>query len=198
MYIIMKHYKLIIIFFAIFFSTSCKKDYLETFPTTAVSAADAVASTQNAWAALNGIHRVMYTQYDVQGQAGEGSINIFRDLLGEDIVYPLASGSTGLAGWLRWTIHVNANAADLRFVYRFYYRLIGNANVLINGIDNATGPEADKRFIKGQALAYRGWAHFQLVQLWGKRYDAGAVPNNQPGIPIMITNTLEAQPQCYS
>jgi hypothetical protein len=180
---------------AILFTASCKKDYLDTFPTTSVSAADAVASTQNAYAALNGIHRVMYTQYDAQGQAGEGSINIFRDLLGEDIVYPLASGSTGLAGWMRWTTHTNAAAGDLRFVYRFYYRLIANANVLIAGIDNATGPEADKRIIKGQALAYRGWAHFQLVQLWGKRYDASAKPNNQLGVPLLLTNTLEGQPR---
>jgi hypothetical protein len=183
----------LILFAALF--TSCKKSFLETYPTTAVAATDAVASTTNGYAALNGIHRIMYTQYDQQGEAGEGSNNIFRDLMGEDIVYPLANGSTGLIGWMQWTNHRNVNATDLRYVYRFYYRIIANANVLITGIDNATGPDADKKIIKGQALAYRAWAHFQLVQLWGKRYDAATKPNKQLGVPLLLTNTLEGQPR---
>lgn len=176
------------------FSSSCKKDFLDTFPTNAVAADDAIASTKNAYAALNGIHRIMYVQYDQQGEAGEGSNNIFRDLMGEDIVYPLANGSTGLIGFMQWTTHRNVNSVDLKYVYRFYYRIIANANVLINGIDKATGTEADKKIIKGQALAYRAWAHFQLVQLWGKRYAAGA-PNTQLGVPLLLTNTLEGQPR---
>jgi hypothetical protein len=187
-------YKILSLFAIVILFSSCKKEFLDTFPTTSVSATDAIASTQNGFVALNGIHRIMFVQYDAQGQAGEGSINIFRDLLGEDIVFPLANGSTGNIGWMQWTTHRNVNASDLRFVYRFYYRIIANANVLINGIDNATGPEADKKIIKGQALAYRAWAHFQLVQLWGKRYVAGS-QNTQLGVPLLLTNTLEGQPR---
>ncbi|MEJ7912991.1 MAG: RagB/SusD family nutrient uptake outer membrane protein, partial [Chitinophagaceae bacterium] len=175
--------------------SSCKKDYLETFPTTAVAATEATASTTNGYAALNGIHRIMFVQYDQQGQAGEGSINIFRDLMGEDIVYPLANGSIGLVGFMQWITHRNVNAGDLRFVYRFYYRIISNANVLIEGIDKATGLDADKKIIRGQALAYRAWAHFQLVQLWGKRYDPATKPNTQLGVPLILTNTLIGQPR---
>ena len=145
--------------------SSCKKDFLDTYSTTAVAAGDAVASTKNAYAALNGILKIMYVQYDAQGQSGEGSNNIFRDLMGEDIVYPLANGSTGLIGWMQWNSHRNVNSSDLRYLYRFYYRVIANANVLINEVDNAEGLEVDKKIIKGQALAYRAWAHFQLVQL---------------------------------
>jgi len=174
--------------------SACKKEWLDTYPTTSVAAADAVKSTKNAWAALNGIHRVMYTQYDAQGQAGEGSQNIFRDLMGEDIVYPLANGSTGLIGFLRWQTHRNVNDGFLRYVYRFYYRLISNANVLIAGIDAAEGPDVDKKYIKGQALAYRAWCHFQLVQLWGERYKAGE-NNAQLGVPLLLENTLEGKPR---
>jgi hypothetical protein len=188
-------YKLLLFVLGVLIFSSCKKDYLDTFPTTSVSASEATATTKNGYAAINGIHRIMYVQYDQQGQAGEGSNNIFRDLMGEDIVYPLANGSTGLVGFMQWITHRNVNASDLRYVYRYYYRIISNANVLIAGIDNATGPDADKKIIKGQALAYRGWAHFQLVQLWGKRYDATTKPNNQLGVPLLLTNTLEGQPR---
>lgn len=192
----MKMYKykiLSLVLLALVF-TSCRKGFLDTFPTTAVAADDAIASTKNGFAALNGIHRIMYVQYDQQGEAGEGSNNIFRDLMGEDIVYPLANGSTGLIGFMQWTNHRNVSSVDLRYVYRYYYRIIANANILINGIDNAVGPESEKKIIKGQALAYRAWAHFQLVQLWGKRYVAGVV-NNQLGVPLMLTNTLVGQPR---
>lgn len=176
-------------------ASSCKKNFLDTFPTTSVAATDALASTKNALAALNGIHRAMYTQYDAQGQAGEGSINLFRDYLGEDLVFPLANGSAGHITWLQWQNHRNVNAGDMRFVYRFYYRLISNANVLINGIDAVPGLDADKNSIKGQALAYRGWSYFQLVQLYGTRYDATAMPNKQPGVPLLLENTLAGQPR---
>jgi starch-binding outer membrane protein, SusD/RagB family len=173
---------------------ACKKNFLETYPTTALANDQVLATTVNAYAALNGIHRLMYYP-TVSAGTGEATNNLYRDLLGEDIVYPLANGSTAPFGWLQWINHRNANATDLRTVYRFYYQIISNANVLINGVDGATGPEADKRVIKGQALAYRAWAHFQLVQLWGKRYDATAKPNLQPGVPLLLANELEGQPR---
>ena len=138
-------YRLAGVVLGILIFSSCKKSFLDTAPTNAVSATEAVATTKNGYAALNGIHRIMYVQYDQQGQAGEGSNNIFRDLMGEDIVYPLANGSTGLIGFMQWITHRNVNASDLRYVYRYYYRIISNANVLINGIDNAEGPDVDKK-----------------------------------------------------
>jgi len=191
---ILKSIPVILAGVVIIFGSSCKKEWLDTYPTTSVSDADATKTTQNAWAALNGIHRVMYTQYDAQGQAGEGSQNIFRDLMGEDIVYPLANGSTGLIGFMRWQTHRNVNDGFLRYVYRFYYRLISNANILIAGIDAAEGPEVDKKYIKGQALAYRAWCHFQLVQLWGERYKPGG-GNTQLGVPLMVASSLVGQPR---
>lgn len=174
--------------------TSCKKEFLDTFPTTAVSAADAVKSTQNAWAALNGIHRIMYTQYDAQPQGGVGAIGIIRDLMGEDEIYTRPNGRLDFVGHIRWIDHRNVNSGNTRFVYRLYYRLIANANVLINGIDAAEGPQADKNYIKGQALVYRAWAHFELVQYWGERFAAGS-PNSGLGVPLLTQNTLEPQPR---
>ncbi len=94
-------YKLpIIVFASLVFSYSCKKEFLDTFPTNAVAATDAVASTANAYAALNGIHRIMFVQYDAQPETGEGTLNIMRDLLGEDVVYPNPAGRTDFIGYL--------------------------------------------------------------------------------------------------
>jgi starch-binding outer membrane protein, SusD/RagB family len=115
--------------------SSCKKSFLDTFSTTAVAASDALSSTKNAWAALNGIHRIMYTQYDAQPQGGTSAIMVIRDLMGEDVLYTLANGRQDFGNHLKWLNHRNVNSGDTRFVYRLYYRIISNANVLINGIE---------------------------------------------------------------
>jgi hypothetical protein len=54
-----------------------------------------------------------------------------------------------------------------RFPWIFYYHIVANANVLINGIDKAEGSVAEKNAIKGKLLVYRAFAHYQLVNLRG-------------------------------
>ncbi|WP_373399495.1 RagB/SusD family nutrient uptake outer membrane protein [Algoriphagus halophilus] len=159
---------------ALLVSTSCADDYLDTLPTDAVSEAAVFTTTQNAMTALNGIHRMMFIRFDSQGQPAEGGVMIMREVLGDDVVM------TGTAnGWFvamsRWLRHNNDSNSDVRFVWRFYYKVIGNANMIIANIDAADGPQAEKDEIKGQALAYRAWAHFNLVQLFAKRYEAGEI-----------------------
>ncbi|MHA7128084.1 RagB/SusD family nutrient uptake outer membrane protein [Algoriphagus namhaensis] len=174
---------------ALLLSFGCAEDYLDTVPTDAVSESLVFTTTQNAMSALNGIHRSLYIRWDSQGQPGEGGVMIMREVLGEDVVM------TGLANnWFvsttRWLTHRNENAGDVRFVWRYYYRVIGNANLLIANIDNAEGPQAEKDEIKGQALAYRAWAHFNLVQLFAERYQAGG-GNSQLGVPIVLEPITE-------
>ena len=176
-----------------FLSFGCAEDYLDTLPTDAVSEALVFTTTQNARTALNGIHRIMFVRWDSQGQPGEGGVMIVRDVLAEDLVM-----TTQANGWFvsysRWLNHVNENSGDVRFVWRFYYAIIGNANMIIANIDNAEGPQSDKDEIKGQALAYRAWAHWNLVQLFGKRFEAGGA-NTQLGVPIVTEPIIEGGPR---
>jgi starch-binding outer membrane protein, SusD/RagB family len=168
-------------------SSSCKKEFLDTFSTTAVAASDALASIGNARAALNGIHRLMYVQYDAQPQGGYGGIMIIRDLMGEDVIYTNPGGRGDFIGHIRWQDHRNVNSGNSRYVYRLYYQLISNANVLINGIDGVPGAtQTERNHIKGQALVYRAWAHFELVQYFGERFAAGGA-NSGLGVPLLLT-----------
>ncbi len=166
---------------------------METVPTSAVTDVSIFSTTTNAMMALNGIHRSMSMQYSNQDEAGQGSINIHMDTFGDDLVMHSAGN-----GWFNntytWTMHRNANHRNPYFIYRFYYKIIANANMIISNIDNASGPAEEKKMIKGEALAYRGWAHFMLVQLFAKRYDASTA-NDQMGVPIMIINTTEGLPR---
>lgn len=177
--------------------TSCKKDYLETEPTDAVKAETVFTTTANAMAALNGIHKALYSQYlSNQDQGGQGSIMIYMDMLGEDLVMT-AQGNNWFNATYQWLAHrnISANTQPTYYAYYFYYRIIINANNIINNIDKCDGPETEKKAIKGEALTYRAWAHFMLVQMYGKRYDANSKPNTQLGVPVMLVATTEGQPR---
>ena len=194
----MKKFKITIMSALLLFisTTACQDDYLDRFPTGSVSESSVFLTTDNAMAALNGIHRFMYIRMNPpnrQDGFGQGSININMDVLGED--YPMHS--TGL-GWYiteyRWLGHRTENFNLCDFPYRFYYRIIANANLIINNIDGASGPDADRNEIKAQALAYRAFSYFMLVQVYGERYVAGA-SNDQLGVPLILTVELEGQPR---
>jgi starch-binding outer membrane protein, SusD/RagB family len=173
---------------------SCKKNFLETKPTDAVDAASALATVDNAKAALNGIHRTMFTRTDNQGEFGLGTLMINNDCLGEDYVFWSASN-----GWFNtayaWQMHRSETNSDNSYAYRFFYRIISNANTLVNGVDGIVGASAtDKNNIKGQALAYRGWAYFNLVQLYGIRFDK-TTTNDNLGVPLLLVNSISPTPR---
>ena len=180
--------------------SSCEKEYLDTKPTDAYSDKTVMSTTINAYSALNGLHRMIYEQsgnyYSAYGQdkCGQQSINIVADLLGDDVLFPNSTNS-----WYRsvyqWVDHRNETASWPRYVYTFYYMAIVNANMILKNIDVAAGTDAEKKLIKGQALAYRGWAHFNLVQIFAKRYDATNKPNIQAGVPIMTDVTVAGLPR---
>jgi starch-binding outer membrane protein, SusD/RagB family len=174
--------------------SSCKKEYLETSPTDSIAAVDAFKTTANAYAALNGIHRSLYIQYySQQDQGGQGANMIYMDMLGEDLV-----NTTQGNGWFistyRWLAHRSATGSVPYFNYRFYYTIIANANMIIDNVDKAAGPDSEKKMIKGQALAYRGWAYFQMIQLFGERYDATGA-NNTLGLPLITSSTDGIKPR---
>lgn len=172
---------------------SCKKDYLETAPTNQVDDSAIFTTSTNALAALNGIHRSLYKQYDDQDQGGQSGVMINIDMLGDDLVQT-AGGNGWYNNMYKWISHRTPVNASVKFVYKFYYQVIANSNLIIENIDNATGPQAEKNMIKGEAFCYRAWAHYVLVQLFAKRYDA-AGNNTQSGIPIVLTSGTVGQPR---
>ena len=177
---------------AVLFLSACNKEFLETKPTTDVDAGSAIVTVENAKASLNGIHRSMYMSYGSQGSFGQGTIMINSEVLGEDYVFSGQANSWFLSTY-RWIDHRNANGGST-FPYTFYYRIISNANVIINGIDKTAGQPTDKNSILGQALTYRAWSYFNLVQLYGKRFVKGGA-NDGLGVSLVLTNTTDPQPR---
>lgn len=175
--------------------TSCSDEEFDLNPTTGVTEETAFASLENAQKTINGVYKILYTQYTNQHRDGQGACMINLDAMGEDYVRN-KSGYSYFRNSYKWTAHRNVDDTNvLGFMYEFYYIVISNVNMIIENIDAVEGDDDTKNQIKGEAYALRGWAHFQLVQLWGKRYDPANGTNDQAGVPIMITTSTEGQPR---
>ena len=182
-------YSLVFIFAAGFIFSACEKEFLDNYPTDNVSSFGVTSSTSTAMAALNGIHRTFYERrYNSQGRVGIGSWYYHIAEKADDMVFNYATWTT----YVRW-LNRDATNSYNRADWLMFYDWIANANVLINGIgEDTSGSQDEKDIIVGQALLYRAFCHYQLVQMWAGRYDP-AGGNTQLGIPIMTEVTTEGQ-----
>jgi starch-binding outer membrane protein, SusD/RagB family len=194
---VMKNKISIILFVAFSFLTlSCGEDYLDTAPTASVDASAAFLTTKNAEAAVNGIIRTFYAQYGTYGQQGYANHTAMLyiwDIMGDDLVIPNTTNTWHLPD-TRWIGHRTDTHVATAMPYRYYYRIIANANMAIANIDNAVGLQADRDRLKGEVHLLRAYSYFLLVQMYGKRYVAG-VNNDQLGVPLVLTPTIEGQPR---
>lgn len=174
-------------------SFSCETVYLDASPTASIDAGAAYSTTKNASAAINGIYRSFVVRYlGSQGHSGHPAMMIILDHLGEDMVIGTTAVSWHQAE-TRWTAHRSDVNVLSQFPYEMYYRFIGNANIGIANLDKAVGPQTEKNTLKGEALALRAFSYFNLVQIYGKRYDAASKPNAQLGIPLVLEPTTEGK-----
>ena len=190
----MKKFNLLLVFILLTatFVSSCEDDFLDQVPTEDVNSSLATESVESLSLIVSGMHRSLYIRYGAQGRTGIGCLMLQMENLGEDYV------NTGRANnWFittsAWQDHINANSANNLFPYRAYYRIIRNANSVIQAAPDAVGSQEDKDAAVGEALTYRAWCYFQMVQLYGERYVPGG-GNSQLGIPIRLVVNAENEP----
>ena len=156
--------------------SSCSESYLDTEPQSSVSTPSTVESIVNAEHAINGLCKIMTTPYISQGFNGEGTIKTYYgNYPGNDFQ---KCAYTGYSNVINGTYHTSKTSVYLYYPWFYYYKLIGNANVIIANIDNAEGTNKadanqtmrERAFIKAQALTFRAYAFSQLVQLYSYRW----------------------------
>ena len=150
---------------------SCGSDYLETKPTASVSSAEAVATTDMAYKALNGIARCQTTQHYAftQGFAGENAImRLYENLPSQNYNYNYYA--SGWAPIHNQTFHNRTSTIYDGYAWYYYYQLIGQANRIIAHIDAATGSDEDKKFIKASALSFRAYSYEKLIHYYCYRW----------------------------
>lgn len=148
---------------------SCSSDFLETEPTNATGTTTVFESTENAKLAINGIARLMTNQHlGSQGYNGEGTIKLYYgEYPGNHFMVDHSSRTNQING----NYYENITSRYTYYPWHYYYKLIANANEIIHNIDNASGSQREKDYIKAQALTYRAYSYTMLAQLYGDRWD---------------------------
>lgn len=175
---------------ALLSTTSCKEDYLDTFPTENVSVAPAKFK-------LNGLY-IMLAESGTGGTSahddfGQKGYDIYSDLLSSDMVlagtnYGWYTTMANYSGTNDYTNNINYKP------WRFYYRLIKGANDIIddlggNDADTSTFTTED-RYVYAQAKALRAFGYFYLLQF----YTTGYNPSTE-AIPVYTSFKQIAQPK---
>lgn len=191
----MKKYGLIAYFVGLaLLGLSCGDDFMETKSTEDVDQEQMFETTDGGMMAVNGLHKLMYTPSlsSSYAQGGYQTFMIWMDMMGEDLVYTVANAQ--FQSQAKWTLHRNPTSSHLRYHYNLFYIFVANANMIIANIDDAEGPQEERDYIKGQALAYRAFAYYNLVQCWGSRYIPGQ-DNKQLGVILRTDNSTENLPR---
>jgi len=149
-------------------ASSCSKEYLDTEPTNATATSTVFSTTKNAALAVNGLAKMMTQQYlENQGFNGEGTIKMYYGN------YPGNHFFINLPGWapiINNTYNESTASIYNYYPWYYYYKIIANANAIVARVDGAQGTEAEKQFIKAQALTFRAYSYMMLAQLYGNRW----------------------------
>lgn len=152
-------------------TTSCSEDYLDTLPTDSVGAGEALGSTENAAKVINGIADIMKSQQYAfsQGFCGENNIiSQYENYCSQDYLYNIYASGWSVIMNQDW--HDRTSAIYLAYAWYYYYTIIGNANSILATIDNATGTDEEKAFIKAQALTFRAYGYEKLLHYYAVRW----------------------------
>ena len=173
---------------------SCSSDWLETDSTGLASENKVFETTANAKQAIGGICSIMINQHHFYEQPfnGEGTMKQFYgEYMGQDFNYP------NLAP--KWTLLMNGGVTQSAssiygsYPWYYYYLIVGNANSVIAQIDKAQGTEAERQFIKAEALTLRAYAFSRLATIY---CDSWAKSNKgaSTGIVLRLDESLGDMP----
>ncbi|MDR3137287.1 MAG: RagB/SusD family nutrient uptake outer membrane protein [Tannerellaceae bacterium] len=167
-------------------SWGCTEDYLDTNPTDQTPEGLISSSVENLRLSINGIHRRMVSQAgSSQGLGGEPGYIVSRESLGDDMTWKT---NTWHMTTHAWQAHRSATNSVVSFPWQYYYYWILGANFVLENLPpfEETNPDLHDG-LKGEALCFRAFAHFNLVQLYAKRFAAGEA-NDNPGIPYRLSS----------
>ncbi len=158
--------------------TSCSDDFFETSPAGDLTGKEAYASTTNIDALTNGTLRYLMESSTSQDNPGYPAILLTQEVMGEDAI--ARDGVYGFRDSYPYRDPYDNTTRRALFFWSFQYKVIDNCNGIIANVDQASGTDTEKRYLKGQALALRAFVYLNLVRqyqfTYAKDKTAKAVP----------------------
>jgi starch-binding outer membrane protein, SusD/RagB family len=177
-------------------AVSCKKSYLDTKPSDAITLEQAYASISAVNSAINSGYLQTFAFGGGNGQGGhdnygQKSIDLANDLMGNDmIVHTQGYGwYNGDYNYTAWTLPNGTNTRSDQ-TWSFYYNaVIKNANLLLDNTANQAAT-AELDALRGEALGLRAWAYLNLINNFQQTYKGN---ENAKGVPLHTTISPEDQ-----
>ncbi len=165
--------------------SSCD-DFLDKTPYNSVTRNTAITSVKDCQVALNGL----YTHFKSTSYYGK-NMTVVPDLATDEILAIIGYSNTyGIM--YQWTY--NASTEEVVNAWAIMYALTANASFLLEEIDKVQGDEATLNNIKGQAYLARAIAHFDLVRLYAKTYNASTAATDL-GVPVVTKFEIATPPR---
>lgn len=174
-------YKLLVAIVVLYTATSCSNDWLDTSPSDGLPKDEAITNLIDASNALTGIYDRLQGNSTYPTYYGARMI-YYGDVRGDDMQAAGTTKRTAQSYLMTYT--VNSGAPQ---IWEVPYMVIRRANSLIRAIDNNSVQDASQSeidSIKGQALAIRALAHFDLARVYSKPYTVAG--GSTLGIPIVL------------
>jgi len=175
--------------------TACSDDFMDTAPTGSVSGAIIQQDVNNIYLALNGLQKEMVSQESgYQCFGGLPGFMFTRDWQADDIT--CHAGNNWWSRLSNWPYVKDGSSGYNYTYYRIYYQWILNANKILESleaIDRSTLSAVDADLydqIKGEALTFRAFCHFDMCQQYAKRYEPGKT-NSQDGVIYRTSSATE-------
>jgi hypothetical protein len=179
----LQHSLYIIILSAAGILSSCSDKFFDTAPAGELTGDETFTSTANIDALINGNLRSSTSQ----DNPGYGAIMLTQEVMGEDAI--ARDGVYGFRDSYPFRDPSDNTTRRALFFWSFQYKVIDNCNNIIANVEQASGPDADKRYLKGQALALRAFVYLNLVRQYQFTY---AKDKTAKAIPIYTEPTSPA------
>ena len=159
----MKPLKYLFISSMLFVATSCGNSWLDLEPSTSVDTETSIKILSDVEFTLNGIYSTMQSS-----DAYSGRLVYYGDVTGDDM--QAVSSTKRVANYYRFNFTKDDNPSSH---WSYLYSIIQNCNLILMNIDKLVIDEDDKAYrddLKGEALAIRGLALFDLTRIFGYPY----------------------------
>jgi hypothetical protein len=185
----MFHNKTSLSYFKIFSATlmlsllsACSESFLDIPDTSTVDSEVAIQSVSDMQTVLNGLYNRL-GHYWFYGR----NFPVIAELMSDNVY--LSGTNSG-----RYTdINDYIVTKDNEYAYEMYhhiYKMIVNANILINSASKVDGDESKKNAVLGQAYALRALGYFDLARLYGQPYN-DKDPSTELAVPLVLESTVK-------
>lgn len=172
------------------FSLSNCNDDLTTNSSTNVDEETITSSTTGLNMALNSAYRFILMGPETSSQndacyTGMAGLAMFYDLAGADFLSTKNYGGSVENSYNFAPERAQSTGDYSKRIWGNMYKIINQANIIIDALPDATGTEAEKTVLKGQSLAMRGISYFNLLMCYQQTY---AVAKDKRGVILRLSS----------